>query len=660
MNDFSYHACNENITGEGQTEFTHRLHKEYIHSHSDKSVCRRHTHAGSLSGSHIQHAELENMAADSCIGNRENYGSINDPGPNCENPPVDNHCHAEVAAERPPLKRVASIYTPYMEDRLRRRLKFFFMGPDEKYRARRKCPWKLLIQIVKIILITVQLIQFGFTRSSFVEYVHRTGVALKHLYLKEWQSTYETMPYPSASGPYAVYTIDALEQHIKFVFDVHNKTDTFAIGSLRLPKDGNGTQKNISMCLTEYKNGTIFDNDTYSIDPKVSKNCVELQDDVQPQLDLIDYDRLLILELQFSLKAYRLEMNQRQSPPQCFVVDVTITFDDSNKDGQMLVSLDAPLSEFRCKGDFFSEEEEEGTKIWLIFLDSFIILLTLVSSLLCLRSLWRGEKLKRSTVTFFKKRYGKTLSFSDRMEFLNFWYVTIIINDVMTIVGSALKLQLETRNLKSSSNNYDMCAIMLGTGTLLAWLGVLRYIGFFKTFNIVILTLKRAAPNMVRFLVCALILYAGFMFCGWVVIGPYHIKFKSLSSSSECLFALINGDDMFVTFSATVTNNDFIWYYSRIYLYLFISLFIYAVLNLFMALVMETYETIKEYYEHGFPKSELFQYIDECKDTPQSSLYRKEDSSCNPFAVLFGCCCCWKRKKHKGTMNEYSNLVRDF
>jgi len=66
-----------------------------------------------------------------------------------------------------------------------------------------------------------------------------------------------------------------------------------------------------------------------------------------------------------------------------------------------------------------------------------------------------------------------------------------------------------------------------------------------------------------------------------------------MSTASECLFSLVNGDDMFVTFSATMTDNQIVWYYSRVYLYLFISLFIYAVLNLFIAVIMDTYETIK-------------------------------------------------------------------
>lgn len=55
-----------------------------------------------------------------------------------------------------PFHRVSSFYTPYMEDRLRRKLKFYFMGPHEKIKAKRKCPWKLVLQIFKVFIVTAQ------------------------------------------------------------------------------------------------------------------------------------------------------------------------------------------------------------------------------------------------------------------------------------------------------------------------------------------------------------------------------------------------------------------------------------------------------------------------------------------------------------------------
>jgi mucolipin 3 len=145
---------------------------------------------------------------------------------------------------------------------------------------------------------------------------------------------------------------------------------------------------------------------------------------------------------------------------------------------------------------------------------------------------------------------------------------------------------------------------MLGTGTLLVWIGLLRYLGFFKTYNVLILTMKGAAPNIFRFLICAAMVYIGFVFAGWAVLGPYNFKFASLMSTSECLFSLINGDDMYATFNYLhFHQSPSVWIYSRVYLYSFICLFIYLVLSLFISIIMDTYEIIKIGYKYGFPPS---------------------------------------------------------
>lgn len=61
-----------------------------------------------------------------------------------------------------------------------------------------------------------QLVFFGYERNLFVEYVEKNNVALKHLYLKDWDNSYETMPYPPATGEYAVYTFPDLLDYLNF------------------------------------------------------------------------------------------------------------------------------------------------------------------------------------------------------------------------------------------------------------------------------------------------------------------------------------------------------------------------------------------------------------------------------------------------------------
>lgn len=108
--------------------------------------------------------------------------------------------------------------------------------------------------------------------------------------------------------------------------------------------------------------------------------------------------------------------------------------------------------------------------------------------------------------------------------------------------------------------SYDVCSILLGTSTLFVWVGVIRYLGYFQTYNVsmesgvqqlehvccslpyhltcpfyclflytplfqvLILTMQASLPKVLRFCCCAGMIYLGYTFCGWIVLGPYHEK----------------------------------------------------------------------------------------------------------------------------------------
>lgn len=110
------------------------------------------------------------------------------------------------------------------------------------------------------------------------------------------------------------------------------------------------------------------------------------------------------------------------------------------------------------------------------------------------------------------------------MEFINGWFILLIISDLLTITGSFIKIGIESKviqnnalllvsylsrpapvpppleldranNIIINTNNlidsvlqnmslYDVCGILLGTSTLLVWVGVLRYLSFFQKYNV--------------------------------------------------------------------------------------------------------------------------------------------------------------------------------
>ncbi|XP_020624799.1 mucolipin-3-like [Orbicella faveolata] len=201
---------------------------------------------------------------------------------------------------------------------------------------------------------------------------------------------------------------------------------------------------------------------------------------------------------------------------------------------------------------------------------------------------------------------------------MNLWFFLIAISDSCAIIGSLMKMLIDIND----NTQYTVCSIFLGIAVLLTWCGLLRYLGHFRKYNILLVTLKASAPSVLRFCVCGSLLYFGFLFCGWIVLGPYHIKFRDLWTVSECMFSLINGDDMFMTFAEMNQKSYAVWVFSKIYLYTFISLFIYVVLSLFIGIISDTYERIKDWGHPPCTKLQRFVHGNNCQRC--NSEYREE------------------------------------
>lgn len=51
----------------------------------------------------------------------------------------------------------------------------------------------------------------------------------------------------------------------------------------------------------------------------------------------------------------------------------------------------------------------------------------------------------QETAFFFRKFYQRELTVGEQMEFLNLWYILIVINDSMIILGSIFKMEITTK-----------------------------------------------------------------------------------------------------------------------------------------------------------------------------------------------------------------------
>ncbi|KAJ8270934.1 hypothetical protein GJAV_G00120920 [Gymnothorax javanicus] len=497
----------------------------------------------------------------------------------------------------------------------RRKLKYFFMSPCDKFRARGRKPWKLSLQILKICIITIQLVSFGLSNEMMVTFKEENLMAFRHLFLKGYADR--------RMDTYALYTRSEVYDHIRFIIQQYTNLGNLTAGNHAYEKS-RGVVMPLSLCQQFYRNSTIWPaSESFHIDPHVETECMDIYP-VQPLSETqttgahlnftLDFKRLLCVQVYIKLKAINLQTVRHHELPDCYVFSITISFSNRAHSGKLSVSLDQDVGINECADWSVTGDSGKSIRVLLLF-DWLVILVCVASLVLCVRSVSTGIKLQSEYALFYRALRGRKVSWSDRMEFVNGWYILIIISDSLTIAGSALKMEIQNKNL----TNYDICSILLGMATLLVWVGVLRYLGFFQKYNILILTMRAALPHVVRFCCCGAMIYLGYCFCGWIVLGPYHRKFQTLNSVSACLFSLTNGDDIFRTFRQLRQKNQLVWLFSRVYLYSFTALFIYMVISLFIALFTDTYETIKQ-RQAGTQQSQLQAFIAECKVPPTSNL----------------------------------------
>jgi mucolipin 3 len=80
---------------------------------------------------------------------------------------------------------------------MRKKLRFFFMNPIEKWHAKRRFPFKFIVQVVKIILVTIQLCVFAHNNYMHVNYTWDNRIAFSHLFLRGWDTSQEVCIYES-------------------------------------------------------------------------------------------------------------------------------------------------------------------------------------------------------------------------------------------------------------------------------------------------------------------------------------------------------------------------------------------------------------------------------------------------------------------------------
>ncbi|KAI1883018.1 hypothetical protein AGOR_G00240920 [Albula goreensis] len=287
----------------------------------------------------------------------------------------------------------------------RRKLKYFFMNPCDKFRARGRKPWKLTLQILKICLITIQLVSFGLSNQMMVTFKAENLMAFRHLFLKGY-SDHDV-------DSYAVYTKSEVYDHIDFIIQQYLNLGNLTAGNHAYETSG-GVVMPLSLCQQFYRKSAIFPaNESFHIDPHIETECTDIYP-LQPltakanqQVNLtLDFKRLLSVNVYLKLKAINLQTVRHHELPDCYVFSITITFSNKAHSGRVRITLDNDVGINECK-DWTVTGAADRTILSLLLFDSLIILACLGSLVLCVRSVTTGIQLQSEYAVFYQSHRVK-------------------------------------------------------------------------------------------------------------------------------------------------------------------------------------------------------------------------------------------------------------
>lgn len=271
---------------------------------------------------------------------------------------------------------------------------------------------------------------FAHSRYNHINYTWDNRVAFSHLFLKGWDASQEVESYPPSTGPFAIYQKSDFFRTIDFAIAGY-KNMNVSIGPYDYPTIDNKMAP-MKLCFYSFRKGTIFGfNESYIFDPEIDMRCETLTENmtqigIEKFLDergvIVSFSSLVKATLVFGVKTVNFKaFGGPLAAPDCFKFLITVLFDNSDHDGQMLLSLDAEAKRLHCRGDVEYITDTEYDVILRTILNMLVIIVCVLSFSLCARALYRARLLRKQTEHFFRMHFGKELSFEGKMDFINFW-----------------------------------------------------------------------------------------------------------------------------------------------------------------------------------------------------------------------------------------------
>ena len=452
------------------------------------------------------------------------------------------------------------------------------LTPVEKYRIYGKFPSRMFLDIALAILCTIQITMISGPTMEYTKAVERF---LYDIFLQNdaiSDEEFHRFKY--------IYTVKDLAKLVRNSRDSFFELDEKSFGNMTLRTTENATKILVNI---DYING---DNDELMGEYNLTKEDSWIFNE--------SYSNKEIKANIKNIKSFYIQYKMQTFEPynfgdyyECFLWDIKQVFDFERR-YHFGVSLD--IDYCSCKDLTKNGNTFIKGCYWI---PTFIIILSLIDLVLCVRSLlisykyylnfqYRYSKMeisipKENNPSKFKsKSKWDMIRKKDKKKFFS------SINYIQTF-GNIIQLVSALLTLYEGDEVIVLTKYVVGISASLSYLTLMKYLWYYPNFQTILTTILKSIPYLIVYFIGTIPIFVSFIIVA-IANFPYSERFYSFTRIILNLFGMMNGDSILDVIKDVIGNSFFI---GTIYIYFFNILFICFVINIFVSIIEESFVTSK-------------------------------------------------------------------
>lgn len=428
-----------------------------------------------------------------------------------------------------------------------------FLSPIEKFAIYNKFPFNLIIHFLLVIGTTYQLMIINTT------YPRSQERALYQMFIEENDKT----SFEFKRTKY-LYTLDDIKKLLNDSINNYYNIKESSFETVKFYNDNLPPSPFISANYYKSKNGKRR-NITYYYE--VNQTSLGIFDNETLAKEFISH--ITAFQVNYTIQTYIPFYYADHLDCYTWTIKQIFTF---NQRAHIKVSL--LINRNLCnneKSQYSFWQELVAEYLWV---HSVVFLLAFISLLFTLRHFYQIAERSQEEVS--------GTSFITKIKGLDAWSIASLIGNVVQMFGCGLSL-FDTDNVMSATE------IAVATGCFFAYINIGKYMENLKNYSMIFLTIKKALPNSINYLIGVSPLFFGYAFFGLCVFWESE-RFDSLWNSIATLYSIMNGDSVLDIIDDLQDRSFFL---GTIYVYSFCIIFIVIVVNTFFAIISEVYVSRK-------------------------------------------------------------------